>query len=256
MYVEDQKEVLRTNLSTTQKRYQHGRIRIEIQLYLQLGGFTANRPAAILGLCYRHVIATLIRDPEGGPNQVLLEFTFEFTKDFLGAKDMYKRNRRICDCLLTLSSNTFPVPEIIYDPSLVFSPHVTLLGLMFADNAFLAPNLTSPEQLSKLEIPPGSNQLPLPLDPKKSSMPVFRRAIRELGGWVISSTEPLPYNVLYKVMVKLGQITGFKQILRPYALRYGAGKAFNEDGQLTLLNRAAILTQCYLQETLVKRFRI
>jgi hypothetical protein len=31
-------------------------------------------------------------------------------------------------------------------------------------------------------------------------------------------------------MKKIGQITGFKQVARPYALRYGAGKAFNENG--------------------------
>jgi Protein of unknown function (DUF3435) len=80
IYVEDQKEVLRTNLSTTQKRYRHGRLRMEVQLFLQLGDFTANRPEALLKLYCRHIIATLLRDPEGGPNRVLFEFTFEFTK--------------------------------------------------------------------------------------------------------------------------------------------------------------------------------
>jgi hypothetical protein len=80
--------VLRTNLTTTEKRYNLGRIRMEIQLFLQLSGFFANRPAAMLHLCYRHIIVTLLRDPEGGPPRVLLEFTFEFTKTFLGAKDM------------------------------------------------------------------------------------------------------------------------------------------------------------------------
>lgn len=88
MYVEDLKEVLRTNLSTTEKRYQHGRLRMEIQLFIQLAGFFASRPDAMLKLCYRHITATLLRDQEGGPNRVLLEFTFEFTKGFLGAKDM------------------------------------------------------------------------------------------------------------------------------------------------------------------------
>jgi hypothetical protein len=58
-------------------------------LYFQLGGFTANRPQAILDLCYRHIMVTLLRDPGGGPNRILLEFTFEFTKNFLGIKDMY-----------------------------------------------------------------------------------------------------------------------------------------------------------------------
>jgi Protein of unknown function (DUF3435) len=92
MYVEDLKEVLRTNLCTTKKRFQHGRLRIQNQLYLQLGGFTANRPGAILGLLYRHLIVTKLRDLDDGPDRILLEFDFEFTKNFLGVKDMYGHN--------------------------------------------------------------------------------------------------------------------------------------------------------------------
>jgi len=88
MYVEDLNVVLQTNVVTTKKRYIHGRYRIQVHLYFQLGGFTANRPKAILGLCYRHFQVTLLRDPEGGPHRVLLEFNFEFTKEFLGIKDM------------------------------------------------------------------------------------------------------------------------------------------------------------------------
>ena len=89
MYVEDLKEVLRTNLTTTKKRYSHGRLRMELQLFMQIAGFTANRPQAVLNLCYRHITATLLRDQGGGPNRILLEFTSEFTKDYLGAKDVY-----------------------------------------------------------------------------------------------------------------------------------------------------------------------
>ncbi|KAF1979399.1 hypothetical protein BU23DRAFT_447357, partial [Bimuria novae-zelandiae CBS 107.79] len=72
MYVEDLTRVLETNLVTTEKRYSHGRYRIQTQVYLQLGGFTTNRPKALLSLCYRHVHVTLLRDPEGGPHRVLL----------------------------------------------------------------------------------------------------------------------------------------------------------------------------------------
>jgi Protein of unknown function (DUF3435) len=88
MYVEDLKEVLRTNICTTKKRYSHGRLCMEIQLFLQLGGFSAGRPQALLKLCYRHIVATVLRDQGGGLNSYLLEFTHEFTKGFLGTKDM------------------------------------------------------------------------------------------------------------------------------------------------------------------------
>ncbi|XP_014550159.1 hypothetical protein COCVIDRAFT_116292 [Bipolaris victoriae FI3] len=214
MYVEDLARVLQTNLVTTEKRYPHGRYRIQAQLYLQLGGFTANRPQALLSLCYRHIQVTLLRDPEGGPHRVLLEFTFEFTKQFLGIKDL----------------NTFPLPEIMYDQTLLFSPHVFLLGLLFHDRAFAAYNLTSPEELSRLKIPPGRNELPLRLNPTLDNIPVFRKAVQTLNGWDISPNEPLPYSTLLPWIRTLGEITGFAQVTRPYSLRYAGGKAFNENG--------------------------
>ncbi|KAH7119589.1 C2H2 finger domain protein [Dendryphion nanum] len=228
MYVEDLTRVLQTNLATTEKRYSHGRHRIQAQLYLQLGGFTANRPRALLGLCYRHIQVTLLRDPEGGPHHILLEFTFEFTKEFLGIKDILQ-----IDSGADMSSrNTFPIPERIYDESLIFSPHVFLLGMLFYDGAFAAYNLTSPEELSKLSIPSVRNDLPLRLNRKLDDTPVFRRADRGPSGWAISDKEPLLYSTLLPWIKALGRITGFRQVARPYSLRYAGGKAFNENGNV------------------------
>ena len=42
------------------------------------------------------------------------------------------------------ASNTFPIPEIIYDPSLILSPYVFPLGLIFANYAFATSSLTLP----------------------------------------------------------------------------------------------------------------
>ncbi|KAH9204098.1 hypothetical protein DL95DRAFT_471796 [Leptodontidium sp. 2 PMI_412] len=84
------------------------------------------------------------------------------------------------------TKNTFVLPEIIFDPSLILSPHVALLDLIFADNAFLAPSLTSAERISELDISPGYEQLPLHLKPKMANIPVFRKSIRTPYGWEIS----------------------------------------------------------------------
>jgi hypothetical protein len=88
MYVGDQTKVLQTNVTTTEKRYPHGQCKTQAYIYLHLGGFTANRPQAILELCYRHILVALLWDPEGAPHLVLLEFAFKFMKEFLGIKDM------------------------------------------------------------------------------------------------------------------------------------------------------------------------
>ena len=87
MDVQDLAKVVETTISTTKKKFGHGRHRIELGLFLQLAGLTTNRPQAILDLRYRHIQVSLLRDPQGGPHRNLIEFTFEFTKEWLGAKD-------------------------------------------------------------------------------------------------------------------------------------------------------------------------
>jgi hypothetical protein len=119
----------------------------------------------------------------------------------------------------------------MYDETLLFSPHVFLLGLLFYDRAFAAYNLTSSEELSRLTIPPGRNDLPLRLNRTLDNVPVFRKAVRTLHGWEISPNEPLPYSTLLPWIRTLGEVTGFSQVTRPYSLRYAGGKAFNENGK-------------------------
>ena len=48
--------------------------------------------------------------------------------------------------------NTFILPEIIFDLSLVLSPYITLLGLIFVNNTFLALSLTLITRISELNI--------------------------------------------------------------------------------------------------------
>lgn len=87
MDITDLALVLETNLTTVLQTYKIGRNRVQLHLWLLLGMLTSNRPKAILGLCYRHIQVTLIRDPDGGPQSIVLEFDFEFTKQYLGMKD-------------------------------------------------------------------------------------------------------------------------------------------------------------------------
>lgn len=101
-------------------------------------------------------------------------------------------------------SNTFPIPKVIYDLSLIFSPHVVLEGIMFADQAFAPPSLTTPEKLSSLDIELGDNQLPILLDLEMADVPVFRSIKRKLDRWAVSEKEPLTYAVVRSSMIKLG----------------------------------------------------
>jgi hypothetical protein len=55
MFGEDPTMVVETAISTTKKNFGHGRHRIELCLFLQLAGLTANRHEAVLSPRYRHV---------------------------------------------------------------------------------------------------------------------------------------------------------------------------------------------------------
>lgn len=118
----------------------------------------------------------------------------------------------------------------MYDETLVFSPHVFLLGMLFSDNAFAAYNLTSPEDLSRLDIPRDHQQLRLNIKQELDNVPLFRKVLRTSQGYKVSPTERLAYSTLLPWIRSLGQITGFAQVTRPYSLRYGGGKAFNDNG--------------------------
>ncbi|XMA19909.1 hypothetical protein WAI453_012700 [Rhynchosporium graminicola] len=107
MYAEDLAEFARVLLAITEMTF--------------LAGITGNRPEALVELRYRHLKLTLIRDPDGGSRpRLFIELTPEFTKRYLGAKDM----------------NEFKIPEIIYDPTLMLSPHVFLLGYIASKRSY------------------------------------------------------------------------------------------------------------------------
>jgi hypothetical protein len=60
---------------------------------------------------------------------------------------------------LNIFSNEFKIPEIIYDPTLVLSPHTFLLGMLFKVQAFKSTSIVSPEKLS---LPPPTELFEVP----------------------------------------------------------------------------------------------
>lgn len=240
-YVEDLAEYLQTTLTTTKKRFTHGRQRIQLALFCQLAGFSGNRPSALLNLRYRDIVVTLLRDPNGGPHRILVEFTCEFTKKFLGVK-MRKFHARplptppFCSYPVQTPAHTyfrikFVLPEIIFDPSLILSPHAFLLGLIFTDGAFAAPNLKSATRLSEPDIRPGYQQLELLFKPSMLDVPIFSKSVKTGYGYEISPYEPLTYATLLSLMKNISLILGLLQPTRPYCLRYNAGNEFNQSGE-------------------------
>ncbi|OJD16129.1 hypothetical protein AJ78_03709 [Emergomyces pasteurianus Ep9510] len=217
MYVDDLAEYNRVLLTTNEMEFQVGWARIQLILYTQLAGVTANRPDALTQLRYCDLVLTLVRDPHSSTPRLCVGLTALFTKTHLGMKD----------------ANTFWLPEIIYDPTLVLSPHVFLLGMLFHIQAFKSPSIRTAEQLYSLGILDGLNQQELPMRDDLLDKFVFCMVVREGDGVRIAHERRLTTSSLRNRMRKGGEITGFDQAAKPYILRDGAAKAYNESPDIS-----------------------
>ncbi|KAL2371355.1 hypothetical protein RJ035_006201 [Blastomyces gilchristii] len=212
MYVEDLAEYLRVLLTTTDMHFLVGWERIQLILFCQLAGYTGHRPEALTQLRYRHLELSLVRDPASNLATLFIGLTGEFTKAYLGDKD----------------ANTFWLPEIIYDPTLVLSPHVFLLGLLFHAKAFKSPYIRCPEDLYDLGILDELNEQKIPLRDDLAENFLFCQVVREGEGVRIAHEIKATTASLRNRMKKCGEITGFEYPVGPYALRRAAGKEWNE----------------------------
>ena len=88
MRAEDEFELLKTLFLSVGIVFDHERHRVQLALIMQLAGITENRPAALLGVCYKDVKITLLADLGGGelPRR-LIEIAFKNTKGYLGDKE-------------------------------------------------------------------------------------------------------------------------------------------------------------------------
>ncbi|KAI0410839.1 C2H2 finger domain protein [Xylaria grammica] len=217
MTIEDLKKQIYTTLSTTKKSFKLGELRILCIIFHLMLAPSGSRPRALLLMRFGDIRISLARDPEGGPHRVVIRSTLEYTKTYLGTKE----------------ANTFPLPEVMWDPSLLLSPHVFILGVLFANRAFAAPNLNCPEILSRLAIHPDEQELPLPPKSGLDKMLVFRKAIKTLTGYVMSESEGLPYSTMAPWIRVIGELTGFKVTTIPYNLRYNAAYEFDQSGDVS-----------------------
>ncbi|KAH0419558.1 hypothetical protein CcaCcLH18_14355 [Colletotrichum camelliae] len=212
MTIDDLKQQIETTLSTTKKSFKLGELRILAVLFLLLLAPAGSRPEATLNLRFKDIRVALARDPEGGPHKLLLRFTPEFTKTYLGEKEQ----------------KTYAVPETMFDPSLLLSPHVFLLGVLFRHRAFNASNLTSPHHLDILDIHPGERELPLPLKEDLNNTFIFRRAVETLTGYQISPNKRISSGMMAAWIKRIGEILGFEYPTIAYNLRYNAANAFDQ----------------------------
>lgn len=89
MTLADLKLQLDTTIRTTEKSFKLGEVRLLAVLYLLLLAPAGSRPASILQLRFGDIRLILARDPRNGPHKLLIKFTLNFTKRYLGKKAAY-----------------------------------------------------------------------------------------------------------------------------------------------------------------------
>ncbi|KAJ5901458.1 hypothetical protein N7495_001986 [Penicillium taxi] len=217
VYVQDLTEFNETVLRTSEKRFHYGYERIQICLFTMLGIFTVNRLSALLALQFKHLQFSIQKDPDGGPPVLLVEIKSEHTKKFLGTSQM----------------NNFPLPEIIDDPTLIFSPHF--------------PGLDSMEQLRQLFIQNGRQQMELPLKTEVENSYVFCKTNIVNGEAVLQWDKPMTEGVMSGRLKTLGEIHGWLHSMFAHRFRYGGGKMLNENDTVSEAQQNLIMKHANIQ---------
>ena len=88
--------------------------------------------------------------------------------------------------------------------------------------------MNCPEKLYSLRVLSGLGQQELKLKDEILDRHVFCHALREPDGIRIALEKSLNKGWLSYRMKRGGEITGFEEVAKPYCLRYGAAKAFND----------------------------
>lgn len=105
------------------------------------------------------------------------------------------------------SSGFLDVPN---ESCLLLCPHITMLALLFEDQAFAALSLTSPVQLFRFQIAPGQKQLPVPLKEEMAERPLFRRCKNTVESIQVSEEQVLADTTLRPQVTNLGSVTGME----------------------------------------------
>ncbi|THC87454.1 hypothetical protein EYZ11_013100 [Aspergillus tanneri] len=238
VYIEDMVPFNETILQTREKRFHLGFQRIILCLYNTIGLFTVNRKKAILNLQFKHLQLSLQKDPRGGPPVPMIEIQPQFVKSVLGMSKV----------------NTFALPEIVYGVSLVFSPHVLLFSILFYAAAFEAPHLTSMEDLRRLLVEDGRQEMPLPLKSEMDDYYVFPK-VDVVGGrphifWETSMSG----ETLDGQLRSLSEIHGFLNPFFSHQFRYGGGELLDQSGYISEAQRNVIMAHAS-SRTFIKHYR-
>ncbi|MCJ1250100.1 hypothetical protein MMC30_007326 [Trapelia coarctata] len=202
-------EVLRCHWVMDTNTFPHERQRVQLATILLLAALTGSRPGALLGITYRDLDLFVQRDQRTGEMALTLQLQLKRTKS---------RQKRKRPKTYTFFIDTNPLFCII--------SHI--VSLACDDDAYVAPDIT-PGKVLRLGVREGLNCQPIPWKPNTMDTPVFRTPVQTAKGTQTSPEEALTYSKYHEWVKRLGEETGFVQVLTTYCLRRATGNAINDD---------------------------
>ena len=109
---------------------------------------------------------------------------------------------------------------------LIYDPLIPIMGLAFADEAFIN-EFKDPEEIYELVVPPNSDRLRLQWKEEWQKRPVFRDVEDSEDGIRIALDKALKYQKERGHLIRLGRSIGMAKVLEWYDLRRGSGKKLN-----------------------------
>lgn len=125
-----------------------------------------------------------------------------------------------------IDSTTSTVPENLFDRSLLLSPHVFLLGILFRHRTFQV--YSCPEDSDELDIFEGEYELPLPLKDNLDDVYIFRKVMKNLTGYELTKNERVTYQIMATWIREIGKILGVEYNVIAYSLRYATANNLDQ----------------------------
>jgi|SRR5271170_4119312 len=116
---------------------------------------------------------------------------------------------------------------------LIFDPILIVVVFALADGAFES-EIKSVADVFRTRLKAPCRSLQLRFKDSMLSVPIFRQAVPSANGVQTSPTKVLRYYTYLFYLQRLGQLTGFMQILTSYDIRRGTGNEL--DGKCSVFN--------------------
>jgi len=137
------------------------------------------------------------------------------------------------------------------DDMLIYDPFIPIMGLVFADGAFIN-EFKDPEEIYELVVPSNSDCLRLRWKEEWCKRPVFRGVEDSEEGIQIAFDKALKYQKERGHLIRFGRSIGLAKVFEWYDLRRGSGKKLNgEPIQETTIE--TLLTRVFIQKLLLLR---